>query len=71
MIQAIVLFVNSIAVLNEERFLRRIGLGDKSNFERSTIQLQLVNILRSVRTILTIPLLFMNLFTIIIVLIFG
>lgn len=50
--QSVLLFINSIAILNEERFLRRIGLGDKSNQERSTIKLQTVNLLRSIRTIL-------------------
>lgn len=56
--QSVLLFINSIAILNEERFLRRIGFGDKSNEERSTIKLQVVNLLRSIRTILRSKFLF-------------
>lgn len=71
LLQTFLIFTNAFAILNEERFLRRIGLGDASRNERSALKQSLVNILRSVRTILRLPLLFINLVVIVIVLVFG
>ncbi|AAS51186.1 ACL042Wp [Eremothecium gossypii ATCC 10895] len=72
----ILLLVNAVAVLSEERFLRRIGLGSKSNqpvfgqAENST-KSKLVHLISAVQTLLRIPLIGINILVILYELVLG
>uniref|UniRef100_A0A8C3S6P1 Immediate early response 3-interacting protein 1 n=1 Tax=Chelydra serpentina TaxID=8475 RepID=A0A8C3S6P1_CHESE len=56
LLQAALLFVNAIAVLHEERFLRNVGWGTEQGIggfgEEPGIKAQLMNLIRSVRTVM-------------------
>ncbi|TSM12590.1 Immediate early response 3-interacting protein 1 [Bagarius yarrelli] len=56
LIQAAILFTNAIAVLHEERFLRKIGWGADQGIggfgDEPGIKAQLLNLIRSVRTVM-------------------
>ncbi|XP_023231493.1 immediate early response 3-interacting protein 1 [Centruroides vittatus] len=73
--EAILLCVNAIAVLHEERFLAKVGWGkDQANRgfgDEQGIKYQLINLIHSVRTVMRIPLIFFNILTIIFKLILG
>ncbi|XP_028604882.2 immediate early response 3-interacting protein 1 [Podarcis muralis] len=75
LLQAALLFVNAIAVLHEERFLRRIGWGTDQGIggfgEEPGIKGQLMNLIRSVRTVMRVPLIGLNTVTIVLLLLFG
>ncbi|AET38979.1 Yos1p Ecym_3499 [Eremothecium cymbalariae DBVPG len=72
----VLLLVNAVAVLNEQRFLRRIGLGSKSNQpsfgqpENST-KSKLIHLISAVQTLLRIPLIAINILVIVYELILG
>jgi len=74
-----VLLVNAIAVLSEDRFLARIGWGSTSAVEpafggqsdSANVKAKLVNLIASVRTLLRIPLIFLNSLVILYLLILG
>lgn len=68
-----VLSINGVAILNEDRFLSRIGLGSRrSSYEDITsIKSKIVNLISAVRTLLRFPLIILNLVLIIYELIFG
>ncbi|GAV04436.1 hypothetical protein RvY_14711 [Ramazzottius varieornatus] len=82
LLEAALLVVNAIAVLNEERFLRKIGWG------RDTVQpgaayyqggyaspqstkSQIINLVNSVRTVMRFPLILLNTATIILLVLAG
>ncbi|KAG8131277.1 putative Immediate early response 3-interacting protein [Naja naja] len=75
LLQAALLFVNAIAVLDEERFLRRIGWGADQGirgFEKEPgIKGQLISLIRSVRMVMRVPLIGVNTVTIVLLLLFG
>jgi hypothetical protein len=53
LIESAVLFVNAIAILNEERFLKPIGWGHKDAFNQNNTKDKLVDFIRSVRMLMT------------------
>ena len=66
------LVVNGAAVLNEDRFLSRVGWGyERSRSEPQSVKKQIINLLYAVRFLLTIPLMICNIFVIVLKLIFG
>ncbi|OPJ79345.1 immediate early response 3-interacting protein 1-like [Patagioenas fasciata] len=75
LLQASLLIVNAVAVLHEERFLRHVGWGSDQGIggfgEELGIKAQLTNLIRSVRTIMRVPLIALNSVTIILLLLFG
>ncbi|XP_068784748.1 immediate early response 3-interacting protein 1 [Struthio camelus] len=75
LLQAALLFVNAIAVLHEERFLRNVGWGSDQGIggfgEEPGIKAQLMNLIRSVRTVMRVPLIAVNSVTIVLLLLFG
>lgn len=74
LLEAILLVVNAMAVLNEERFLSRIGWGtdQMASFgEQPSAKQQLLNLIRSVRTVMRIPLIGVNFFVIVVKLLMG
>ena len=69
---SLLLFVNAIAVLNEERFLARVGWQrDQPPETRATVKGRLVGLLYAVHTLLPIPLVIANGLSIAILLILG
>ncbi|KAM6391592.1 immediate early response 3-interacting protein 1 [Rhynochetos jubatus] len=75
LLQAALLVVNAIAVLHEERFLRRVGWASDQGIrgfgEEPGIKAQLINLIRAVRTVMRVPLIVVNSITIVLLLLFG
>lgn len=75
LLQAALLCVNAIAVLHEERFLKNIGWGTDQGIggfgEEPGIKSQLMNLIRSVRTVMRVPLIIINSVAIVLLLLFG
>ncbi|XP_035168262.1 immediate early response 3-interacting protein 1-like [Oxyura jamaicensis] len=75
LLQAGLLVVNAIAVLHEERFLRNVSWASDQGVggfgEEPGIKAQLMNLIRSVRTVMRVPLIAMNSVTIVLLLLFG
>ena len=75
LIEAALLVINAAAVLHEERFLAKIGWGADQGTggfgEDPGVKAQLINFVRSVRTVMRVPLIFLNCLTIIGLLLFG
>ncbi|MXQ79809.1 hypothetical protein E5288_WYG007156 [Bos mutus] len=73
--EAALLCVNAIAVLHEERFLKNIGWGTDQGIggfgEEPGIKSQLMNLIRSVRTVMRVPLIIVNSIAIVLLLLFG
>ncbi|KAG8780943.1 hypothetical protein FRC19_003904 [Serendipita sp. 401] len=75
------LLVNAIAILNEERFLARIGWSASQTAQQTyngydqiaeeSIKARLINLIAAVRTLLRIPLIGLNVFVIIYELLLG
>ena len=60
------------AVLNEDRFLVKLGWGyEQSRNAGPSVKKQIINLLYAVRFLLTIPLMICNIFVIVLKLIFG
>ncbi|CCC70411.1 hypothetical protein NCAS_0E03410 [Naumovozyma castellii] len=66
----ILLLINAVAVLSEERFLRRIGLGRSSNEqpvfgqEGNTTKSKVIQLIGAIQTLLRIPLIGINILVI-------
>ncbi|KAM3611062.1 uncharacterized protein V6R79_012961 [Siganus canaliculatus] len=75
LIQAAILCVNAVAVLHEERFLCKIGWGVDQSVggfgDEPGIKVQLMNLVRSVRTVMRVPLIAVNSVCIVLLLLFG
>ncbi|XP_014669908.1 PREDICTED: immediate early response 3-interacting protein 1-like [Priapulus caudatus] len=72
--EAALLCINAVAVLNEERFLSKIGWGADQNRgfgEEVGVKSQIIDLIRSVRTLMRIPLIFFNALTISLLLVLG
>jgi len=60
-LQVIILAINAVAILNEERFLRRIGLGHQPEIlTQESFKARIVNLLHAVRVLMRLPLIFLN-----------
>ncbi|XP_061656782.1 immediate early response 3-interacting protein 1 [Syngnathoides biaculeatus] len=75
LIQTAILCTNAIAVLHEERFLRKIGSGVDQGVtgfgDDPGIKAQVLNLIRSVRTVMRVPLIIVNTASIVLLLLFG
>ena len=66
------LVANGLAVLNEERFLTKIGWGyEQSRMEPVSVKKQIISLLHAVRLLFTIPLMALNCIVIVLKLILG
>ncbi|RWS28900.1 Immediate early response 3-interacting protein 1-like protein [Leptotrombidium deliense] len=73
--EATLLVINAIAVLHEERFLAKYGWGRDQAFvppagygyqpQSPGVKANLLNFIHSIRTVMRIPLIFLNVITII------
>mmetsp|Transcript_6942 Transcript_6942/g.10937 ORF Transcript_6942/g.10937 Transcript_6942/m.10937 type:complete len:83 (-) Transcript_6942:257-505(-) len=72
LLQAFVLFINALAVLNEERFLKKVGWSaDAIGYDQNSVKSKLINLLKAIRTLLPIPLIGINSLIIVWKMIFG
>ncbi|XP_071989154.1 immediate early response 3-interacting protein 1 [Engystomops pustulosus] len=75
LLQAALLCVNAVAVLHEERFLSKIGWGADQGIggfgEEPGVKSQMMNLVRSVRTVMRVPLIIVNSVTIVLLILFG
>lgn len=63
---------NAGAVLNEDRFLAKLGWGyEQTRSDGPSVKKQIINLLYAVRFLLTIPLMICNIIVIVLKLIFG
>jgi len=63
LLEASLLVLNAICVLHEERFLAKVGWTAQHNRgfgESGGVKAQILEIIRSVRTVMRIPLIFIN-----------
>ncbi|KAJ3050752.1 hypothetical protein HK097_008254 [Rhizophlyctis rosea] len=72
----ILLFINAIAVLHEERFLARIGMGQTSQQQQfgdpsNSIRYKIINLMSAIRTLLRFPLVAINIIVIVYELLLG
>ncbi|ORX49678.1 immediate early response 3-interacting protein 1 [Piromyces finnis] len=68
------LFINSVAILHEDRFLARIGWSKRNNNgynTEPTIKSKIVDLISATRTLLRIPLIVINSIVILYLLILG
>jgi len=72
-IEAVLLFINALAILNEERFLRDYGWAydPTSELQTDTIRYKLISLLHSIRFLLRVPLIAVNSVYIVYLLILG
>ncbi|KAF7713914.1 Yos1 family protein [Penicillium ucsense] len=78
LVYVIVLIINAIAVLSEDRFLARIGWGRTqaepsfgASYDSTSVKAKSVNLIASVRTVMRIPLIVINTVIIVYELILG
>ncbi|KAL5259328.1 hypothetical protein ACHWQZ_G009688 [Mnemiopsis leidyi] len=77
LIEAGVLLINALAILNEERFLSKIGWSANTNQDQFSygeapgVKTRLIELISSVRTLMRIPLIFVNSLVIVLELLFG
>ncbi|CAF0861504.1 unnamed protein product [Adineta steineri] len=81
LIEAALLCVNAVAILNEQRFLSKInvdnqnypGAGAYGNDHQNAggAKQQLLTLIRSVRTVMRVPLIAFNIITILFLILFG
>ncbi|KAJ5809920.1 Protein transport protein Y [Penicillium tannophilum] len=78
LVYAIVLLINGIAILSEDRFLARIGWGRTqaepgfgASHDTTSVKAKSINLIASVRTVMRIPLIVINTVIIVYELILG
>lgn len=75
LIQTSILCTNAIAVLHEERFLSKLGWGHDQGVggfgDDPGVKAQILNLIRSVRTVMRVPLIIVNSGCIVLLLLFG
>ncbi|KAF7189370.1 Protein transport protein YOS1 [Pseudocercospora fuligena] len=78
--QVSILLLNAVAVLSEDRFLARIGWGSSQQSsepsfgqqgDSQSIKSKLINLITSIRTLMRIPLIFLNVLIIVWAVAFG
>ncbi|CAL7950546.1 immediate early response 3-interacting protein 1 [Xylocopa sonorina] len=73
--EATVLCLNAVCVLNEERFLAKVGWASWQNVqgfgEPPSVKSQMLNLIKSIRTVMRVPLIFLNIVTIFVKMILG
>ncbi|XP_011164789.1 immediate early response 3-interacting protein 1 [Solenopsis invicta] len=73
--EATLLCLNAICVLNEERFLAKVGWASWQNVqgfgEPPTAKSQILNLIKSIRTVMRVPLILFNILTVVVKLVLG
>jgi len=73
LLEAALLCLNAVCLLHEQRFLAKLGWGtDQRGFgETPGMKTQMLNLIRSIRTVMRIPLIGLNIVVIVLKLAFG
>ncbi|XP_023717985.1 immediate early response 3-interacting protein 1 [Cryptotermes secundus] len=75
LLEATLLCLNAVCILHEERFLVKMGWGANQNIqgfgEQPSVRSQVFNLVRSIRTVMRIPLIILNILVIVFKLILG
>ncbi|KAF9095048.1 hypothetical protein BGX29_009207 [Mortierella sp. GBA35] len=73
LLEVMLIFINAIAILNEDRFLAKIGWGRQvaDPYAQESIKARLVNLISAVRTLMRIPLIGLNIVAILYLVILG
>ena len=78
LVQAVVLCLNAVCVLNEERFLSKLsisaphrGFGENNNNNKGAVASQALNLVRAVQTVMKIPLIALNVMVMTVEVLFG
>ncbi|KAF9026692.1 hypothetical protein CPC16_011412 [Podila verticillata] len=73
LLEVMLLFINAVAILNEERFLAKIGWGRQAAnpYEQESIKARMVNLITAVSTLMRIPLIGLNVVVIVYLVILG
>ncbi|KAF9421051.1 hypothetical protein BGZ94_008949 [Podila epigama] len=73
LVEVMLLFVNAVAILNEERFLAKIGWGRQAidPYAQESIKSRVVNLISAVSTLMRIPLIGLNTLAILYLVILG
>jgi len=73
LIEALVLFINALAILNDERFLKQIGWGYRppTEMDQENIKDKIVTFLHAIRMLMRIPLIFINISIVFLELLLG
>ncbi|XP_033502291.1 immediate early response 3-interacting protein 1 [Epinephelus fuscoguttatus] len=75
LIQTAILCTNAVAVLHEERFLSKFGWGVEQGVggfgDDPGIKAQILTLIRSIRTVMRVPLIIVNSACIVLLLLFG
>ncbi|KAJ1665730.1 hypothetical protein H4S06_001726 [Coemansia sp. BCRC 34490] len=74
LLYVIILLLNAVAILNEERFLARIGWARNSAElygDTESVKAKLINLISAVRTLMRIPLIIVNVVVIAYALVLG
>ncbi|KAF9382306.1 hypothetical protein CPB97_007234 [Podila verticillata] len=73
LLEVMLLFINAVAILNEERFLAKIGWGRQAAnpYEPESIKARMVNLITAVSTLMRIPLIGLNVVAIVYLVILG
>ncbi|KAF9155172.1 hypothetical protein BGX21_004688 [Mortierella sp. AD011] len=73
LLEVMLLFVNAVAILNEDRFLARIGWAriPADPYGQESVKARLVNLISAVRTLMRIPLIGLNIVAILYLVILG
>nr|XP_018905467.1 PREDICTED: immediate early response 3-interacting protein 1 [Bemisia tabaci] len=73
--EASLLWLNAVCILHEERFLAKVGWSTVNTVqgfgEAPSVKSQILNLIRSIRTVVRIPLIFLNSTTILLKLVLG
>ncbi|XP_067932452.1 immediate early response 3-interacting protein 1-like [Watersipora subatra] len=72
LLEAILLCLNAVCVLHDKRFLSKLGPAEAPGFgEEPGMKSQLLNLIKSIRTVVRIPLIGVNIVTIALKLVLG
>jgi len=71
LLEVAVLFLNALAILHEERFLKKIGWGHRSDLDNDSVKDKIIGFLHAVRLLMRIPLVFINLLIVVWLIILG
>lgn len=75
LIEASLLCLNAVCILHEERFLAKVGWSNVNQVhgfgEPASMKSQMLNLVRSIRTVAKIPLLFLNIVAILFKMLLG
>ncbi|XP_013389344.1 immediate early response 3-interacting protein 1 [Lingula anatina] len=71
LLEAMLLCLNAVCILHEERFLSKFYSDQRGFGEEAGMKTQLLSLIKSIRTVMRVPLVGLNIMTIALKLVFG